>query len=363
MICPKCGRDIPEGTVCPCSFEAPGPIPGAVPLSTNPAVNVIKRLGSSGLFLAIAILFSVSALFTILSSAAMGDVMMNLYYYGYSMGLDVETLGSLIDAMYSTSIPRAILGSIPTILLAVAMWIHYGTCRSTKSGNISTAGLTICKVLRYISMIGMCLATVMLVIVGVILVLFFVSGGVDSMSSSLYGGSSSFYGSSSVEEVALGILMVLGIFILFFSFFMVLAITYQASIIRMINRTKISAQTGTPDNRVSGYLIAMNCIVAGLNILTSLFVLFTSPVSAVATLANAVGLILTSVLLSRYRKEMDAVIYPPAVPVIPVVPVQPMYGQPPMPGAQQVQQAPQYPDGSPAEPPAPPQEPPEPPQA
>ena len=361
MICPKCGRDIPQGTVCPCSFEAPGPILGAVPLSTNPAVNGIKRLGSSGLFLAIAILFSVSALFTILSSAAMGDVMMNLYYYGYSMGLDVEALGSLIDAMYSTSIPRAILGSIPTILLAVAMWIHYGTCRSTKSGNISTAGLTICKVLRYISMIGKCLVTVMLVIVGVILVLFFVSGGLDSISSSLYGGSSSFYSGSSVEEVALAIVMVLGIFILFFSFFMVLAITYQASIIRMINRTKISAQTGTPDNRVSGYLIAMNCIVAGLNILASFFALFTSPVSAVATLANAVGLILASVLLSRYRKEMDAVIYPPAVQVIPV---EPMYGQPPMPGAQQVQQAPQYPDGSPVvEPPAPPQEPSEPPQA
>ena len=46
MICPNCGREIPDGTVCPCTLEAPA-------LSDNPAVNVVKRVGSSGMLLAL----------------------------------------------------------------------------------------------------------------------------------------------------------------------------------------------------------------------------------------------------------------------------------------------------------------------
>ena len=47
MLCPKCGQYNPEGVACPC---------GAPLLSSNPAVNVLKTLGSSGRFLTMAIL-------------------------------------------------------------------------------------------------------------------------------------------------------------------------------------------------------------------------------------------------------------------------------------------------------------------
>ena len=46
MICPKCGRTVPDGAPCPC---------GAPVLSSNPAVNLMKTLGSSPKFLTAAI--------------------------------------------------------------------------------------------------------------------------------------------------------------------------------------------------------------------------------------------------------------------------------------------------------------------
>ena len=72
MICPKCGREIPDGTVCPCTLERP-------PLSDNPALNALKTVGSSPLFLALAVLMSLSALLTVFSSLGMGDALTIIY--------------------------------------------------------------------------------------------------------------------------------------------------------------------------------------------------------------------------------------------------------------------------------------------
>ena len=61
MICPKCGRMVPDGSQCPC---------GAPVLSSNPAVNLLKTIGSSPKFLTAVILYTVMVLFNILSSFA-----------------------------------------------------------------------------------------------------------------------------------------------------------------------------------------------------------------------------------------------------------------------------------------------------
>lgn len=166
MICPNCGREIPDGTVCPCMLENQ-PLQPA--LSDNPAVNALKTVGSSPMSLALAILFSASALLSILSAAATSDTLSTMLYYFSSIGIDTSTLYMVMDSVRSTAVLRAILGSVPAILTATAAWIHYCTCRSTASGNISTAGLTIFKVLRYISMISLCLCA--LLVVGVMVLL------------------------------------------------------------------------------------------------------------------------------------------------------------------------------------------------
>lgn len=119
MICPKCGREIPDGTVCPCSVGTPM-------LSSNPAVNVIKKIGSSPLFLTAVILYSVTLVLTFISSITAGSA---IPYYAYSFmesygeSLPPSVYYSMMDASSGATAFGAILGLIPSILIAVGMWI------------------------------------------------------------------------------------------------------------------------------------------------------------------------------------------------------------------------------------------------
>lgn len=325
MICPNCGREIPDGTICPCTLEA------AAPLSDNPAVNAVKQVGSSPLFLALAILFSVSALLAVFSSAWTNDMFADLYYYAYSSGMNMDSISYILDNMRASSGVSAVLGSIPTILVAVAAWIHYASCRSVQTGNVSTAGLTIYKVLRYIGMIGLCLAA--LLVVGVCVILIILLAG-DALPASLFAIDPSI----GRNELKLSLILIFAIIAAFFAFFMALAIGYQASVIRMVNRTKIIAASGLADDRVSGYLIGMNYVLAVFSVIVGIFSMAVSPLSGISSLVSAAALIVESILLSRYQKAMNLVIFPPVAPLIPPenypmppqgMPVDGNYPQPP----------------------------------
>lgn len=301
MICPNCGREIPDGTVCPCSLQP-------APLSDNPALNAIKTAGSSSLFIAMTILLSISTLLVIFSSAGLNNSIYNIYYYAYNLGLDLDAIESAIDMMRSTAVASAVLSSIPAILTAVAMWLHFITCRSRQSGNISTAGLTICKVLRYIRLIGLCLISLLVLAVCALLIVAVASDAIPFYELAPYA-------SADVDELKLTVIIILALIVAFFLFFMILAITYQASIIRMINRTKMVSATGMADDRVSNYLVGMTYFVAVCSLISGLFSLFTSPIGGAAVICQGIAYILVAVLLGRYRKGMNQVLFPPVDPV------------------------------------------------
>lgn len=327
MICPNCGREIPDGTICPCALEAT-----ALPLSDNPAVNALKTTGSSGLGLALAVLLSLSALLAIFSSLGTSQALDNLYYYAYTAGLDMDLILSMMSYSRSSAVASAVLGSIPAILAAVAAWVHFGTCRSRDSGNISTAGLTIYKALAYISLIGLCLIS-LLVIGGLGLAIFAVVAASFPLDS--FGGQFGGYGQ---DEAQLALIIIFATIAAFFAFFMALAIGYQAGLIRTINRAKAVAATGLADSRVSNYVIGMNYVLAGCCIVSGLFNLFFSPLSAIASFVAGAGRILASLQLSRYRKAMNLVLFPPVMPPMP----QPVYAPPqPEPAPQEEGQPPQ----------------------
>lgn len=314
MICPNCGREIPDGTVCPCTLEMSQPA-----LSENPALNVIKTIGSSTLFLVMAILFSASALLTILSSLDRSGTISSLYSYAYSMDWDLDAIEDIVGAMRSTTVFSVIVSSIPAILTAISMWLHFATCRSRQSGNISTAGLTICKVLCYIYMIFLCFVAFLVVAVLAIAIIG-VLGGSFTLPSP--GGYRSTY---NAEEAQLAVVIVLGVFALIFGLILGLAIGYQASIIRTINRTKAVAASGIANDRVSGYFMGMNYFVGVCSCISGVVSLFAAPITGCASIAAGVSYILMSSLLRRYRQGMNEVLYPPVQPY--------MYA--PMPGAYQ----------------------------
>lgn len=299
MICPKCGRMVPDGSQCPC---------GAPVLSSNPAVNLLKTIGSSPKFLTAVILYTVMVVFNILMSFSSGDWINALYYYGANYGLDPDIFYPMMSALESSSLLGAVMGSIPAILLAVGMWMFYVTCRNTQSGNISTAGLTICKVIAYIVLVFICALAALLLVMAVLLMI----GGVATTSA---------YNSYYYDDGSAAVLItVLGVLLVVLAAVMALLIAYYVCVIKTINRIKASALNGAPDNRIPRFLTVLMMVTGVLSGLGGLFSLFTTPAAGIASLAGAVCAILMALLLSEYRAKMSMLLYPP---------VQPMYNNMP----------------------------------
>ena len=102
MQCPKCGREIPYGTVCSCSANTP--------LSSNPAVNVLKTIGSSPLFLTAAVLYSVATLISVFTSI-MGNSGISDYllYALYNADIDYSVLYPMVSALNGASVGMTLL--------------------------------------------------------------------------------------------------------------------------------------------------------------------------------------------------------------------------------------------------------------
>ena len=303
MICPKCGRNIPDGSVCPCSYNTPV-------LSSNPAVNTLKTIGSSPLFLVVSNLLSIAPVLTIASQLGLRDNVWDLFYYAMQLDLDPSLFYPVIDAASSMSVAGAVLSAVPAILIAVAMWITYASCRDTQSGNVSTAGLTICKVLSIISLVCICILAAILVLFMVILLI----AGVAEAANDVYGYD------ASIAQAGIAVLLVLFVIL---AAVLALAVIYQVCVIKTINRIKATATTGVPDNRIPNFLVVMNYIEAAGMVLAGLANLFTTPILGLGSLVGAATLVIISIILTRYRSGMTLLMYPPVQPVYPQQPTPP----------------------------------------
>lgn len=304
MICPNCGRNIPDGSVCPCSL-------GGAMLSSNPALNAIKTIGSSSRFLVAAILMTAVPVLSVIGSFFVTPDLSDLLYYLYELEIDPELYYYVFSSMNQASMVGPVISALPAILIAVALWLVYTTCSSRQSGNISTAGLTICKVMAIISIILYSLLAVMLMVLFVILI---IAAAAEGFEDAYYYGAGTELSQAVLVISVIGLVVVAGI--------MALVICYQASILKTINRIKATALSGVPDNRVPGFLIGMNWVAGVCGGISGLFALFTAPITGIASLLGAAALILFALLLSQYRNAMTLLLYPP---------VQPTYPQQPMP--------------------------------
>ena len=297
MICPKCGRTVPDGVPCSC---------GAPLLSSNPAVNLIKTLGSSPKFLAAAILYSASVALAIFASLGGGDVIATMYYYVANYGLDPEVFHPLLGALEGGAALWMVLGFLPTILVALGMWMFFGTCRSRASGNISTAGLTIIKVISIIQLV--LLAICCLVLLALVV---FLMSNVAVLGAELAGnGYIEPSAATVIAGVAVGVMALALIFV-------ILTLAMEICTIRVINRVKLSAVHGLADNRVSRLLGVLLMILGVLGVLGGVIGLFGNPLQGLGSLCGSVTCILISLLLGEYRRKATVLLYPPVEPVYP----------------------------------------------
>ena len=296
MICPKCGRTIPDGTQCPC---------GAPVLSSNPAVNVIKTVGSSPKFLVATILYSAAIVLSILSTFSLTSIFNDAYYYAANFGtVDPEVFYPMMPMIESSSVASGIIASIPAILTAVGMWLFFISCRDTQSGNVSTAGLTICKVLAYIGLVAICLVGALIVILMIVLI----------VAIGAVGNNSYYYTDASAIAAAQ---MVFVFFIVLAAGVVALYIAFEVCVIKVINRVKASALVGTADNRIPRFLTGYMMVIGIVSGLGGLFSLITIPVAGLASLASAAAMIVMALVLGEYRSRMTMLLFPPVQPVYP----------------------------------------------
>lgn len=316
MLCPKCGRMLPDGVPCPC---------GAPLRSTNPAVNLIKTLGVSAKLLAAAVLYSAVVFLGLLSLLGVGAVTSPLYYIGASGAITPEDFEELVRAMDQATGLSGILFAAPAALSAAALWLFYAACRNRKTGNVSTAGLTIFQVMAYIQLAFYCLLAFLLLVLGIFSVV-----SSSSMPEIPYYVNGENYGAAPLQMV-IGMLVLL---ILMMGGFCALWIAFAVCAVKTLNRIKATAATGVPDNRVPGLLTGFMIVIAVFGILYGMMFCMMFPVLGLQMLCSAVAMILLSRLLSEYRRKMTFLCYPPVFPAYPVGPVPP---HPPVP--------PQYPSG------------------
>lgn len=314
MICPNCGRKLPDGAVCPCGGTQRL-------LSSNPALHALKSVGSSPAFLAAAILYLISSLLSIID-----------FFYSRSMNYGVPSYYYNYNAYIALKNLEGLIGSVPMILMTIALWIHYFTCKQTRSGNISTAGLTLWRVVQIILA---CLSGGMILTLLLSLIIYLVSRNqLNDYISFYYSQYYEFFGRYYfIGEIIIGVVVST---ILACALFLCYEIVYA----KMLGRIRRTALSGVADKRISRFVIGMLYVCAGSDLIMSLSRLRANWIGALFTCCSAAGMILLAILFSRYKKNMALVMY---------LPMQPVHAAPP-----QVSQNYQVPQNYPVQPPQPP---------
>lgn len=228
---------------------------------------------------------------------------------------------------------------IPMTLSLIALWLHYAACRSQKTGGVSTAGLTLWKVLNYIQLVAVCVSAGTLLLMVIAMLVFAAFGGYASLGS---------------EIPTAALVMMCLIYLVMVAGFSSLPVIGSALKIRLINRTKAVAWNGYPDARTPTFVVVVNYIRMALLFLYGVMMIPFSllmaivpadaavdmpnfafmPLLGAAMLFQAVYLVLVNVSITRYKREMTRLLYPqgfyyPQAPVVPAAPMQPIAPEPP----------------------------------
>lgn len=297
MLCPQCGKPVEDGAMtCPdcgaplqqdaqqastpryTAAPTPGPVPAGNP-QEPPVIQLMRRAARSPAFLVPAIAYTcmvvcnLVAIFQNASPATVDRYVAQLAPYGTNAQL--ESLSDTLSTALTASVGGSLVGYIPSILVAVGIWMTFASLRDESGAPIKTAGLTIIRVIQIIGLVLFGLAMVLvLILVGTIL-----------MMLNAYEDAGTMAGVGVVLALLLG-----GI--------VVLAILYSVKTITTIDGFRRSIWTGKPQGKISTY-VAVISILGGLLSLTS--ALTGNVFSALAGVASAVSGVGFGVFLFQYR--------------------------------------------------------------
>ena len=294
VFCPNCGQNTeavqenvqPEPQFTPAPqpqplYQAPQPAPQfyTPPSSNETGLNqpilALKRTATSAPFIIGTILFTVSAILSVIMSIVASP---SLYYllldFLSSQGINISS----VSLSTASSVVSAVISSIPTFLIILGLWLTVGAGGNKNNDRMSTAGLTIIKVIQIISLIGVCICFGIGIIAAIIgLIALGVNGG-------RYSG----------PGLVAGIIAFL---ILIAAF--VLVLIFLIKILKTIGAAKKVAATGMPNNGASGFVAVILFILGISAVVSALMLLFFS-----AFLGNALYDLSREIKLDYYIVEM-----------------------------------------------------------
>lgn len=260
-------------------------------LSQNSVINTVRECAKSTLFLTTLIIFTVTLILGFIIS---------LYAANVSPNVKITINGvTSLSASRIASIVAAVLSTVPNALIVTGLWMTY---KSAKDNNerMTTAGLTLIRVILIIMLILICIALPMVVIAFLILI-----AGLDVISIQELRELFDYPSSTPMTKddfLALFITVLLIVVIVG-----VLAIIYYAKAAKTVKSIKSTVATNVVTGKVSAF-VSVLAIIGG--VFFALGALLTITESSLITLIhnflNAASLILFGSVLGNYRNRIEA---------------------------------------------------------
>ncbi len=304
MFCPKCGMQIPDDSAfCHHCGQPVNSQPGsnqqyanynpyqqpyaqtvAQPQGSQKVVDKLKSAGSSPLFLIAVIAFSLTIVISLITSiytSTSSDFADTIMILASKFGVDYDIYSTFTTASVASSIFSAVMSSLPSILVAIGLWLTYSSAIS-KSNRMKTSGLTLVKVVMVFYMVALD------VLFGICEIVFLIS----SVAATSYG----------VDDGTTILLVVFNILIIAIIAFINV---YYAFVIKSINTAKRVATTGVASDKVSSF-VGVLCFISAVGTALTLIanLIFYVTASSFTFAADEFGDVLSIIMDYYYSTDL-----------------------------------------------------------
>ncbi len=262
-ICAKCGTRNEDADMfckgCGSALDQPDAASGN---GQNSLTAVLKEKGSSGLFLAALIFFTLGIVLNIVSAFDTSSLKATMVSVFSSM--DMDAMNQAISMVPYTTI----IGSIPLIFMCIGLWMIRGTCSGGNDKPLSTAGFSLVKGFTILQLVLTCILMAVVLLMTVIAI-FIVMGGYEIADLGVtdirrHIGN----GAIDLDTISTMFAVFAAIFLLIVLIAAVLSIVYYAKVIGSLNRAKEIAITGSTTKNVSMFVAVINIIGGVCGLLT-----------------------------------------------------------------------------------------------
>lgn len=299
MLCSKCGTmNSEEAAFCKnCGVsliaEEVQTTDTVEEITENPVISIIKKIASSGLFMAGAICLSVYAFLQFISALSSNFMIKYIELMTNFALIDVqdptaEATRNAFNALGTGITSISLIGIIPIALIVAGVWYFFSAAK--KEGNVNTKGLKLIKgaLIYEIVMLS--------VVSGIVLLLMLVLIAVLGSNVAFLGQTFDFSQFAGAEALSTGIIISLVSFVLVIvaASFVINLITYVKAL-KTVKSVNEALSSGAFIGNVSMYLIIMLFIMGAINALSF----------SLTGLSSGAAYIIFGICLNQLREELS----------------------------------------------------------